>query len=263
MSYRQAAWAACVAAGGLSLAFGSAEAYVLRGGYPGKWGAPVIGAGASITWSLMGAGLGTDLGLTVDPELLLPDGYLGVIETAFDAWAAVADLSFSQALDPGVDWLQPAAYAVDIRIGFRSSDGPSGNLGYAYYPLSGNGAGAGDIFLDADDSWSLYGGSGFSLGRVLLHEIGHALGLEHSSPGTTMYGFHSASWDALQPDDVAGVRALYGARLAVTQPTVPLEAPGTGAPSVVPVPATLPMMLGALTLFGLVRRRRAGVSPAA
>ncbi len=143
-------------------------------------------------------------------------------------------------------------------MGFRPSDGPWGNLGYAYFPLSSNGAGAGDIFLDSDESWTLGGGAGFSLGRVMLHEIGHALGLDHAAAGSTMYGFYSAGWDALQPDDIAGVRQLYGAAAQVMPPTDPSQFPAVGGPSAVPVPATLPMMLGALTLFGLARRRRAG-----
>jgi Matrixin len=257
MMFRQAAYAVCIGAFGAALALDSAEAYVLRGGSPGKWGSPVIGTGASLTWSLMGAGLATDLGLTVDPAGILPAGYFGVIEAAFDAWAAVADLSFAQALDPGVGWLDPAAYAVDIRIGFRPSDGPSDNIGFGYYPLSSNGAGAGDIFLDSDETWTFGIGSGFGLGRVLLHEIGHALGLEHSYEGTAMGDRYSSAWGAPQPDDIAGMRYLYGAPRIVQEPTDPSD-PAPGAPSAVPVPATLPMMLGALALLGLVRRRWAG-----
>lgn len=225
-------------------AFAPAEAYVLRGGNPGKWGTPLLGTGASVTWSIMGAGLDTDKGLTVDPDSILPSGYVAVIDTAFSAWAAIADLSFMQSLDPGVDWLSASGSAVDIRIGFRSSDGPSGNLGFGYYPLLGNGAGAGDIFIDSDDTWNLGSGPGFSLRRIMVHEIGHAIGLEHSTSGTAMYPFYSAAWDHPQADDIAGAQHLYGAR-AVVPPS-----------AVVPLPGTLPMFVGAFALFGFVRRKR-------
>lgn len=215
---------------------GVADAYVIIGGNPGKWGPTTFGTGAAITWSIMGAGLDTDGAQTVDPDALLPSGYHSEIVDAFSLWAAVADLSFSQAMDPNVGWLNNTADTVDIRIGFRYSDGPGGNLGFGYYPLFSNGAGAGDIFLDSADIWNLDSGARFSLRRTLVHEVGHAIGLGHSFSGTAMYPYYSDGWEEPQPDDIAGAQYIYG------------------APAVVPTPATLPMLLGGLALLVLVRR---------
>lgn len=110
---RRLRFASVAASGALisSLSAKSADAYVIGGG---KWGAPTLGTGASITWSLMEAGLETDAGPTVAPNSVLPSAYIDVVEGAFSAWAAVADLRFSRSTDPGVDWLHPAADAVEL-----------------------------------------------------------------------------------------------------------------------------------------------------
>ncbi|MBK7643925.1 MAG: matrixin family metalloprotease [Planctomycetes bacterium] len=53
---------------------------------------------------------------------------------------------------------------------------------------------------------------------VATHELGHALGLDHSNiPEATMLGAligSGVTWRSLAPDDQAGVQALYGARSA-------------------------------------------------
>lgn len=53
---------------------------------------------------------------------------------------------------------------------------------------------------------------------VATHLYGHALGLEHGVPGSTMQGFASPVSTVLQrslaPDDVAGVQSIYGAAAA-------------------------------------------------
>lgn len=136
---------------------------------------------------------------------------------AIQKWAAVSGLLFQQVPDAPT-----LAGAADIRIGF-------GKLGTAitntvgetkvtfgqYYnsdivvrledpgesplvPVNGN------LMYDGADGATFY--------QVALHELGHALGLAHSSnPADVMYPVLTAQDTDLSASDEAGIRALYPA----------------------------------------------------
>jgi hypothetical protein len=68
---------------------------------------------------------------------------------------------------------------------------------------------------------------------IATHELGHALGLNHSSySDATMwpsYGYCSQAFRTLAPDDIAGVASLYPTTITNTPPAVTITSPANGA----------------------------------
>ncbi|HRE19038.1 MAG TPA: matrixin family metalloprotease [Rhodocyclaceae bacterium] len=192
----------------------SASAYVLSPTSPGKWGSPVMGTGATVTWSLAPTGSSCSAefsGCTVTSFAdFMPAGFLSIVNSAFAAWAAVADINFVQVADDGAAFNSPTASG-DIRLGGHAFDGAFGVLAHGYFPPIN-----GDIHFDIAENWKLgFGGPGFDLFQVLAHEIGHAIGLGHSpEPNSLMNPFYTEAFHGLQADDIAGAQFIYGARVA-------------------------------------------------
>ncbi|MFO0878688.1 MAG: matrixin family metalloprotease [Gemmataceae bacterium] len=176
-------------------------------------------------WAQPG-GRGTPVSITYSYSNLL-DGRLGggltaaqirsAVEEALRRWATYAPLRFIEVPDAG-----PAVSLTNydatnkpmIRIGHRAMDGAMGSLGYTFYPgLTGL---SGDVHVDTAEKWALNPSQGIDLIEVMVHELGHALGLAHptTSPAI-MSARYSASYRGpgtsfLHADDIAGIQALYG-----------------------------------------------------
>ena len=78
-----------------------------------------------------------------------------------------------------------------------------------------------DIVFNANRSWDLYGGArgsqtAIDFQRVAVHELGHALGLNHEQDTSAIMAPSVGNIRAPQADDIAGVRALYGASVAAS-----------------------------------------------
>lgn len=59
----------------------------------------------------------------------------------------------------------------------------------------------------------------FDTFTVLLHELGHSLGLGHSSDSNAvMFASYSGARRTLSADDIAGIQAIYGAAQSVPEP---------------------------------------------
>ncbi|CAG5098623.1 Oidioi.mRNA.OKI2018_I69.XSR.g15832.t1.cds [Oikopleura dioica] len=127
--------------------------------------------------------------------------------TAFKVWEEQTSLKFRQSAKK--DAQIKGAHGDDFDF-----DGRGHTLAHAFYP--GQKGRSGQVHLDADENWSLYGYhvGETSLLMVTLHEIGHALGLGHSlDPDSVMRPIYKGySWANLKlgAKDIDGVEKLYG-----------------------------------------------------
>ena len=204
-----------------------ASAFALGPTSPGKWGPEALGTGATVTWSLMPDGTpapgdhigGSSLFASI-LDVLGPTATTA-ISNAFDTWVSVTNLTILQVGDTGLPFDNvnaTGANAGDIRFGGYAFDGVFGVLAHAYLPPENGVTAAGDAHFDIAEPWvlSVLPEGSPTPGQidwetVLLHELGHSLGLDHSTaPGAVMTAFYSGVHRVLSPDDIAGIQTLYG-----------------------------------------------------
>ncbi|MFC1505779.1 matrixin family metalloprotease [Thermoproteota archaeon] len=90
-------------------------------------------------------------------------------------------------------------------------DGIGNTLAHAFFPPPCGGSHAGNLHFDDAETFSLTGtGTTLDLETVGLHEIGHLLGLRHSSVnGSVMFPTYGGVRRNLTQDDIDGIRELY------------------------------------------------------
>src|SRR5262249_33580326 len=156
----------------------------------------------------------------------------------FQAWAAASGLKFQEVEDSA---------GADIRIGWGNFDtANSGVIGYTSFQMSGGQVQPDTIIplespsqdpaAKAADGPMTHSWPASELYQVVLHEIGHALGLaDNPDPHSIMYYASGPNNRTLDNTDIAGIKALYDATQTSAVPIVlPHGGPSSGAASADP-----------------------------
>lgn len=124
-----------------------------------------------------------------------------IIDSALDRWAEVSPLSFTR-----TEYSAQSHIELDFRRSSESDypfdqggDKDGNTLAHAYGPPNGL------VEFDDHEDWG-----STSLAAVATHELGHALGLRHSSvKEATMYAWYDSGQASLHEVDVRGIKSLY------------------------------------------------------
>ncbi|HEY3738617.1 MAG TPA: matrixin family metalloprotease, partial [Bryobacteraceae bacterium] len=182
---------------------------------------------ANLTWSL---------GPT--PANIAIETIQALFIQAQQQWGSAVLLNFTQASD------ETANRNVDL--GFYSYahgdsypfDGPGGVLAHTFFPAPPNQEPiAGDMHLDASEAWTTDGSGGTDFYSVALHELGHALGMNHTTgPLDVMYPFYRKNV-TFSPTDIAQIQSLYSPQTASATPPVTTFPPPASLTITVQVPS--------------------------
>jgi peptidoglycan hydrolase-like protein with peptidoglycan-binding domain len=134
------------------------------------------------------------------------------IRAALASWAQITNIDFVE-VSPAQNPIVTFGWHTGNHGDGSSFDGPGRILAHAFYPPPCGGAHAGKCHFDEDETWALSQNQGFDLQTVSLHELGHIIGLDHSTvAGSVMFPTYSGERRVLKPDDIAGAQALHGKR---------------------------------------------------
>jgi hypothetical protein len=148
--------------------------------------------------------------ITRGTEQLAREQLVSTIERALGEWSRHARIRFTYYEAQGARGNISFVFGAGSHGDAYPFDGRGHVLAHTFYPAGVNPEPlAGDIHLDDDEAW--HSATEPDLYSVILHELGHALGLGHADrPGAVMYPYYRRAGE-LQPDDIAALRRLYAA----------------------------------------------------
>ena len=186
-------------------------------GYKVKWGERRLGVGASISYAFANETMQFKearncRSLAPMETLSGPDLPFETLEretaAAFQVWERAADLSFHRV---------ESAEDADIILGAQGQPRMRAFANVAYSPEEKEGVRAirqSLVCLNPEQKWKVgFGGDKevYDIRYTLIHEIGHAIGLDHPGPSGQVMGFrYTEDFPGLQPGDLLGIRQLYG-----------------------------------------------------
>tara|TARA_R110000868_G_scaffold17851_1_gene77920 strand:- start:18639 stop:19883 length:1245 start_codon:yes stop_codon:yes gene_type:complete len=204
----------------------------------GRWGGGAQGDAASVTWSVAPDGTsisnfsssGSELpapsdlvsrlrGIYGDADIAGDTNYVGEtwfghVNEAYNRWSQLSGLTMTyEPNDDGAPYngaTGAPGVRGDMRIGGHAIDGSGGILAYNFFPSSG-----GDGVYDTlGNSYENLLNDSRKLRNVVMHEVGHGLGLDHTSgvPDNLMNASTpvNPTFDGPQLDDILGIQRLYG-----------------------------------------------------
>lgn len=143
-----------------------------------------------------------------------------VYARAFGLWGAVTPLTFQQiTTKANIEILFAAG---DHGDGYPF-DGPGKVLAHTFLPTDGR------MHLDDAEPWMSGTANGTDLNWVVVHELGHAIGLHHSNSSTAiMYPYlpKCCPTTKLSDDDINAIQTIYGAPSRVAAPNSEESNPG-------------------------------------
>lgn len=186
-------------------------------GHRVKWGNPGLGKGATVSYAFAERPLKSD-GAQNCSDLLPMRALVGeglTMETlsretaeAFRVWERAAGLLFEEAENPE---------EADIILGVQAQPRGRAFANVSYKPQPERQVGTIEralLCLNPDHRWKVgFDGNEtvYDIRYTLIHEIGHAIGLDHPGRSGQVMAFrYSEAYDDLQPGDLLGVKQLYG-----------------------------------------------------
>jgi Ca2+-binding RTX toxin-like protein len=169
-----------------------------------KWGSSTYGTGITVTWSFADFNLDPQLAETYggypDFDATITGSFRDTVRSIFQAWDALTGINFVEVAD---------STSSQIRVGQNGIDGSGGKIALATCWTNGGGS-----IIQATiefDSDAFNDPNVFYLAG--LHELGHVIGLGHSSSSADLMFPIISGQRGLSVDDIRGARTLYNSGL--------------------------------------------------